>query len=53
MRRCGYGLWPGDRAAAFDLHDMPGDGIYEETDDQILILTIWDNRQDPENSREF
>lgn len=27
--------------------------IYEETDDQILILTIWDNRQDPENSREF
>ena|SRR6478736_5054890 len=22
--------------------------FYEETNDQILILTIWDNRQDPE-----
>jgi plasmid stabilization system protein ParE len=27
--------------------------IYEETDNQIFILTIWDNRQDPEKLKEI
>jgi len=27
--------------------------FYEETNDQILILTIWDNRQDPERLKDI
>lgn len=27
--------------------------IYEETDTQILILTIWDSRQDPEELKKI